>query len=236
MAIYAISDLHLSFGVNKPMNIFGQVWENYEDIVKKNWLETVKENDTVIIAGDISWAMTLNESVKDFEFIANLPGNKIILRGNHDYYFATKTKMENFFKEKGLNNFSVLHNNAYDVENYIICGTRAWGKTENNTAEQDKKIIAREENRLINSLKEGKRIQEEYEQKGIRKEIIVALHFPPFTSNFTNIMEEYNVKMCVYGHLHGYGHSMVKEGNIGGIEYKMVGCDYTNFNLIKLSE
>ncbi len=235
MAIYAISDLHLSFGVNKPMNIFGQVWDNYEEVVKKNWISTVKDEDYVIISGDISWAITLKESIKDFEYINNLPGKKIIVRGNHDYYFATKTKMERFFEECGFKNFYVLHNNAIDTPDYIICGTRAWGKTEGNTAEQDKKIIAREENRLLISLKEGKRIQEEYMKKGIKKDIIVALHFPPFISNFTKIMEEYDVKKCIYGHLHGYGHTMVKEGTIGKIEYKMVGCDYTGFKLVQLS-
>lgn len=236
MAIYAISDLHLSFGVNKPMNIFGKVWDNYEEIIKENWINTVKENDTVIIPGDISWAMTLNESVKDFEYINSMPGKKIILRGNHDYYFSTKTKMKKFFEEKGLKNFEIIHNTAFEVENYIICGTRGWGKTENNTAEQDKKIIAREEIRLRNSLEEGKKIQEECLEAGEEKDIIVALHFPPFISNFVQIMEEYNVKKCIYGHLHGYGHNMVREGLIGNIEYKMVGCDYTGFKLIKLSE
>lgn len=236
MAIYAISDLHLSFGVNKPMNIFGKVWDNYEEEIKKNWINTVKNEDTVIIPGDISWAMTLNESVKDFEYINNLPGKKIILRGNHDYYFATKTKMEKFFKEQNFNNFQVIHNTAIDVEDYIICGTRGWGKTENNNAEQDKKIISREENRLKNSLEAGKKLQQEYLEKGIQKDIIVALHFPPFISNFVDIMEEYDVKMCIYGHLHGYGHNMVKEGQIGNIDYKMVGCDYTKFKLVKLSK
>lgn len=235
MAIYAISDLHLSFGVNKPMNIFGNVWDNYEETVKNNWINTVKDEDTVIIPGDISWAMTLKESIKDFEFLNNLPGKKIILRGNHDYYFATKTKMQNFFNEAGFSNFEVLHNNAFVVEDYIICGTRGWGKTENNDAEQDKKIFAREEARLINSLNEGKRLQEEYLEKGIKKEIIVALHFPPFIANFIKIMEEYDVKKCIYGHLHGFGHNMVKEGLIGNIEYAMVGCDFTKFQLIKLS-
>ncbi|MBO5476702.1 MAG: metallophosphoesterase [Clostridia bacterium] len=235
MAIYAISDLHLSFGVNKPMNIFGEVWDNYEETVKNNWLNTVKEEDTVIIPGDISWAMTLNESLKDFEFLNSLPGKKIILRGNHDYYFSTKTKMQNFFKSSGFEKFEVLHNNAFEVENYIVCGTRGWGKTENNNAEQDKKIIVREEARLINSLNEGKRLQQECLEKGIKKDIIVALHFPPFIADFTKIMEEYGVKKCVYGHLHGFGHNMVKEGIIGNIEYTMVGCDFTKFQLIKLS-
>lgn len=236
MALYAISDLHLSFGVNKPMDIFGNVWENYEETVKKNWLDTVKEEDTVIIPGDISWAMTLKESIKDFEFLNSLPGKKIIIRGNHDYYFSTRTKMQKFFDECGFENFEVLHNNAFVVEDYIICGSRGWGKTENNTAEQDKKILAREEGRIRNSLNEGLRLQKEYLEKGIRKEIIVALHFPPFIYNFVELMEEYGVKKCIYGHLHGYGHNMVKEGMIGNIEYLMVGCDYTNFELKKLSE
>lgn len=236
MAIYAISDLHLSFGVNKPMNIFGKVWDNYEETIKENWNNTVKEEDTVIIPGDISWAMTLDESIKDFEYIDNMPGKKIILRGNHDYYFSTKTKMQNFFAEQGFKDIQIIHNNAIEVENYIICGTRGWGKTESNTAEQDKKIIAREEIRLENSLKEGKKIQQECLERGEKKDIIVALHFPPFTSNFIKIMEEYDVKTCIYGHLHGYGHKLVREGMIGKIDYKMVGCDYTGFKLIKLSE
>ena len=133
MSIYAISDLHLSFGVNKPMNIFGKVWENYEEQIKKNWIENVKEEDTVIISGDISWAMSLEESIKDFEYINNLPGKKILVRGNHDYYFSTKSKMQKFFEGQGMKNFYVLHNNAFVVENYIICGSRGWGKTEGNT-------------------------------------------------------------------------------------------------------
>ena len=180
MAIYAISDLHLSFGVNKPMNIFGKVWDNYEETIRKNWKDTVSEEDTVIIPGDISWAMTLNESIKDFEYIDSMPGKKILLRGNHDYYFSTKTKMQNFFQEQGFKDFEVLHNNAIEVEDYIICGTRGWGKTENNTAEQDKKIIAREEIRLRNSIEAGKKIQDENLKNGRKKDIIVALHFPPF--------------------------------------------------------
>ncbi len=236
MAIYAISDLHLSFGVNKPMNIFGKVWDNYEEIIKNNWIKTVNPEDTVIIPGDISWAMTLNESIKDFEYIANLPGKKIILRGNHDYYFSTITKMKNFFAEQNFKDIDIIHNTAIEVEDYIICGSRGWGKTENNNAEQDKKIILREEARLKNSLEAGKKLQEEARLNGNKKEIIVALHFPPFISNFVEIMEEYGVKKCIYGHLHGYGHNMVKEGIIGNIEYKMVGCDYTGFKLIKLSE
>lgn len=230
MAIFAISDLHLSFGTDKPMNVFGQVWENYEDKIKINWKSSVNENDIVILPGDLSWGITLKEAKKDFEFINNLPGKKIILKGNHDYYFSTKTKVEKYFKENGFNTISVLHNDAIETNECIVAGTRGWGKTESSDKALDKKIILREENRLILSLEKAKKIQE----KSPDKQIIVAMHFPPFIGNFQKIMKDYNIKKCIYGHLHGYGHFMVKEGIIDGIEYKMVSCDYTKFNMVKL--
>lgn len=230
MAIFAISDLHLSFGTDKPMNVFGQVWENYEDKIKINWKSSVNENDIVILPGDLSWGITLKEAKKDFEFINNLPGKKIILKGNHDYYFSTKTKVEKYFKENGFNTISVLHNDAIETNECIVAGTRGWGKTESSDKALDKKIILREENRLILSLEKAKKIQE----KSPDKQIIVAMHFPPFIGNFQKIMKDYDIKKCIYGHLHGYGHFMVKEGIIDGIEYKMVSCDYTKFNMVKL--
>jgi predicted phosphohydrolase len=230
MAIFAISDLHLSFGTDKPMNVFGQVWENYEDKIKINWKSSVNENDIVILPGDLSWGITLKEAKKDFEFINNLPGKKIILKGNHDYYFSTKTKVEKYFKENGFDTISVLHNDAIETNECIVAGTRGWGKTESSDKALDKKIILREENRLILSLEKAKKIQE----KSPDKQIIVAMHFPPFIGNFQKIMKDYDIKKCIYGHLHGYGHFMVKEGIIDGIEYKMVSCDYTKFNMVKL--
>ena len=230
MAIFAISDLHLSFGADKPMNVFGQVWENYEDKIKINWKSSVNENDIVILPGDLSWGITLKEAKKDFEFINNLPGKKIILKGNHDYYFSTKTKVEKYFKENGFDTISVLHNDAIETNECIVAGTRGWGKTESSDKALDKKIILREENRLILSLEKAKKIQE----KSPDKQIIVAMHFPPFIGNFQKIMKDYDIKKCIYGHLHGYGHFMVKEGIIDGIEYKMVSCDYTKFNMVKL--
>lgn len=230
MAIFAISDLHLSFGTDKPMNVFGQVWENYEDKIKINWKSSVNENDIVILPGDLSWGITLKEAKKDFEFINNLPGRKIILKGNHDYYFSTKTKVEKYFKENGFDTISVLHNDAIETNECIVAGTRGWGKTESSDKALDKKIILREENRLILSLEKAKKIQE----KSPDKQIIVAMHFPPFIGNFQKIMKDYDIKKCIYGHLHGYGHFMVKEGIIDGIEYKMVSCDYTKFNMVKL--
>lgn len=234
MSIFAISDLHLSFGVNKPMNVFGKLWDNYEERIKKNWCDNVKDDDTVIIPGDISWGMSLDEALPDFKFIHDLPGKKIILRGNHDYYFNTKTKVEKFLSLNNLNTISVLHNNAYELNEAIICGTRGWDKSEDTTREDDKKIIAREEGRLKLSLQEGNKIKERLEEKGVKKDIIVAMHFPPFNDNFVQIMKENDVKICIYGHLHGFGHKMIREGIIEGIEFKMVSCDYTDFKLIKL--
>ncbi len=234
MATYAISDLHLSFGTNKPMDIFGTKWKNYEEKIKENWDLVVNDNDVVIIPGDISWAMTFKEAVKDFEYINNMKGKKIFLKGNHDYYFSTKKKVNEFLEDNKFNTIKVLFNDAIDTDEYIVCGTRGWGKTENNDKQLDKKIIAREEGRLKISLDIGKKLQNDYKDKGINKDIIVAMHFPPFISNFQNILEEYKVKKCIYGHLHGFGHTMVKEGIINNIEYVMVGCDYTGFKLVKL--
>lgn len=231
MAVYAISDLHLSFGVNKPMNIFGKVWDNYEDRIKENWQENVKNDDTVIIAGDISWGMHLSESKKDFEFIHSLPGKKIILKGNHDYYFQSKSKMEKFFKDNNMPEFSVLQNNAIVAGGYIICGTRGWGEVEGEKT-FDEKIVRREAIRLKLSLDEAIKLKNMEENND--KKIIVAMHFPPFLKEFQDVLKDYGVYKCIYGHLHGYGHTKVKEGLINSVEYVMVGCDFTGFKVIKM--
>ena len=203
MSIFAISDLHLSFGTDKPMNVFGNVWENYEEKIANNWKEQVNSDDTVIIPGDISWGIDLKEALPDFKYINDLPGKKIILRGNHDYYFSTKTKLENFFKENNLNTLTILHNNAIELKECILCGTRGWGNTEGSDKKLDKKIIEREKIRLRLSLDEGKKLQDNIlKEKNIKKDIIVAMHFPPFISSYQAILKEYNVKMCIYGHLH----------------------------------
>lgn len=228
MSVFAISDLHLSFGVNKPMNIFGKTWENYENRVAENWKKTVKDDDYVIIAGDISWGMHLSESKKDFEFIHNLPGKKIILKGNHDYYFQSKNKMELFFKDNNMDEFQVLQNNAIIAGDYIICGTRGWGEVEDK--ELDTKLIRREALRVKYTLDEAMKLKE----KNKDKKIIFAMHFPPFLKEFQDVMSSFDIYKCVYGHLHGYGHTKVKEGIIGKIEYRMVGCDYTGFKLVEL--
>ena len=229
MAIWAISDLHLSFNTNKPMNIFG--WDNYEEIIKKNWQENVKENDLVMLPGDFSWEMNLKNTYKDFEFINNLPGKKLLLKGNHDYWWETLTKMRNYLQENNFNNIDFLYNNSYEFENKIIAGTRGW--ILNPLEEEDKKIINREVLRLELSIKEG------IEKYGTNKEIIVCMHYPPLNKDviktpFTEILKKYNVKKCLYGHLHGKTQEEGVIGIVDGIEYIMASCDYTGFKLVKI--
>ena len=227
MSVYAISDLHLSFGVNKPMNVFGAQWNHYEEKIKADWCTRVKADDVVIIPGDVSWGMTLKEALPDFLFIDQLPGKKLYMRGNHDYYFSTKTRLERFFAENAIHSIQILSNNAYETDSYIVCGARGWSKTETKDSALNEKIIAREEIRLRLSLEEAKKLASD-------NPLLVAMHFPPFIANFQSIMQEYNVQKCIYGHLHGYGHQQIKQGNIQGIEYIMVSCDYTDFKLTLL--
>ncbi|MBR5227313.1 MAG: metallophosphoesterase [Clostridia bacterium] len=226
MSIYAISDLHLSFSnPEKTMELFGDKWADYQEKIRKNWNSTVKDIDTVIIPGDICWALSLEEAIDDFKFLEDLPGKKIILKGNHDYYFSTVTKVKKFLKDNNFKSIDILNNNSFCVEGINICGTRLWSHTEIEQAD-DKKIFRRELIRLKLSL-------DSVENKFLP--IIVATHFPPFRSEVTDLLSSYNVKKCIYGHLHGDGHYMVKQGIINDIEYIMVSGDYTGFKLIKLN-
>ena len=229
MSIYAISDLHLSFNTNKPMDIFG--WNNYEEKISQDWRTNVKEEDLVLLTGDFSWEMKLENTYKDFQFINNLPGKKLLLKGNHDLWWTTLKRMREFLKEKEFNNIDFIYNNSYEYENKIIAGTRGWNIT--TETEEDKKVKARELLRLENSIKDG------IEKYGEDKEIIVCMHYPPLlkelkNSEFTKILEKYNVKYCLYGHLHGKSHMNVFDGNYNNVAYKMVSCDYTGFKLIKI--
>ncbi len=232
MAIYAISDLHLSLGIGKQMDIFGDNWIKHEEKIRENWISKVKENDLVLLPGDFSWAMYLEETVKDFEFINNLPGKKLLLKGNHDYWWTTLKKIKEFLEENKFENIDFLYNNSYFFDDKIIAGTRGWSEQE----EQPEKIIRRENIRLKLSLKDG------IEKYGEDKEIIVCMHYPPFNSyeeadlNFIKTMKEFNVKKCIYGHIHGESQKEAKQGIIDGIEIKMVSSDYLDFDLIKISE
>ncbi len=233
MAIYAIADLHLSFSQNKPMDIFGDNWKGHEEKIKQNWIQKVKDNDLVLLPGDFSWSMYLKDSLKDFQFLHSLPGKKLLLKGNHDYWWTTITKMRNFLEENNLKNIDFICNNSYEYNGYIISGTRGWVFSEN---EEDKKLIKREAIRLELSIQDG------INKYGKQKPIIVCMHYPPIikTANkninieFMNIMEKYNVQTCIYGHLHGLAIKDAIEGVINGIKLKLVSADSLNFDLYKL--
>ena len=232
MSIYAISDLHLSFNADKPMDIFG--WQDYENKIKEDWESKVKEDDLVILGGDFSWSMQLQDTFKDFEFIHNLPGKKLLLKGNHDYWWGGISKMDEYLKENNFSNINFLYNNAYLIENVLIVGTRGWNLTD---SEENEKMLNRECIRLKLSIDYG------INKFGNDKEIIVFMHYPPiskaglsngYTRKYIEILKEYGVKKCYYGHLHGSSHNEAIEGNVNGIEFYLVSSDYLNFNLVKV--
>lgn len=231
MAIYTIGDLHLSFNENKPMDIFGENWENHEEKIKKDWIEKVQENDLVILPGDFSWSMKLKDTLKDFQYLNELPGKKILLKGNHDYWWTTVTNMKKFLNENNIENVEFLYNNSYEFEDYLIVGTRGWIKSDE---AQDKKMLKREALRLELSIKDA------IQKYGETKEIIVFMHYPPITeknevNNFIKIMKEHNVKKCFYGHLHSSAIKEAIEGEYFGIDFKLVSSDSLNFELFKIS-
>lgn len=235
MSIYTIGDLHLSFHENKPMSIFGNNWEGHEEKVKKNWIENVEENDLVVLPGDFSWSTYLKDTYEDFSYLNELPGKKLLLKGNHDYWWTTLTSMRNFLNENNFKNIDFIYNNSYEFENYAITGTRGWVITEQ---PDDKRLLNRELARLELSLKEAKSKYEE-------KEIIVFMHYPPITynnisnnepSDFVKLMMKYNVKKCYYGHLHSVSIKEAVEGKYFGIKFKLVSADGLDFKLLKIDD
>ena len=233
MSIYVIGDLHLSFEVDKPMDIFGNNWVNHAEKIMENWKNRVTENDTVIIPGDFSWATYLENTYKDFEFLNSLPGKKILLKGNHDYWWTTVTNMNKFLKANNFENICFLHNNSFLVEDVIITGTRGWLNSYQNA--DNYKILKRENDRLKLSINDG------INKFGNDKEIITFMHYPPFYKeevtdeiNFIKTMSEYGVTKCYYGHLHADSHKEAVEGILNNIEFKLISSDYLKFDLIKI--
>lgn len=234
MSIFVMADLHLAFNQNKPMDIFGENWVGHEEKIKRNWIENVKENDLVILPGDFSWETYLENTKLDFQYLNNLPGKKLLLKGNHDYWWSTLTAMRQFLQENNFTNIDFLYNNSYEYDNKIICGTRGWSIADE---EMDKKLINRELIRLELSIKDG------INRFGEDKEIIVFMHYPPITkakiiikqeAQFVELMKKYNVKRCYYGHLHGASICDAIEGKIEGIEFKLVSADKLDFKLMKI--
>ena len=235
MSIYTIGDLHLSFKENKPMSIFGENWSEHEEKIKKDWKEKVKENDLVVLPGDFSWAMYLKDTDEDFKYLNELPGKKLLIKGNHDYWWTTIKSMRNFLEENNFKNIDFIHNNSYEFEDKIIVGTRGWSKNEGTP--DDDKIIKREVLRLELSIKDG------IEKYGEDKEIIVFMHYPPIIksnlidnelSDFIKVMKKYNIKNCYYGHLHSNSIIEAVEGEHYGIEFKLVSADGLDFKLYKI--
>jgi hypothetical protein len=222
VVLYAIADLHFSSSVNKPMDIFGKKWEFHDQKIIRNWLKNVTDEDTVLIPGDISWGMNLEEAKTDLELLQSLPGRKILLKGNHDFWWNSVTKLKNSFP--GLN---FLQNNFYKYKDWAICGTRGWsipGSPE--YSEHDWKIYQREILRLEMSLADAKK-------HGYEK-IICMMHYPPKlkdgnSTGFIDIFETYKVAKVVYGHLHGDGFSLGIDGPDGEVTYCLVSADYLNF-------
>ena len=224
MTLYVISDLHLSYGVNKPMDIFGEKWKGYEEKIKKDWLEKVKPEDFVLIAGDFSWATYLEEAIEDFKFINQLPGKKIILKGNHDYWWETVTKMNKFLKENNFENIYFLYNNCIETDKYLICGTRYWAVEE---GQPNDKIFNREIERAKLSLNAALKMQEQ----GNDKEIIMVTHYPP-DSMIIEALKDYDIKKWIYAHIHSnYDDSLVE---IPGIKTYLTSCDFLEFELKRI--
>lgn len=222
MSIFTISDLHLSFGVDKPMNIF-KGWDNHTDRIRANWCRLVKPEDTVILAGDLSWGLKIEEAEEDFRFLENLPGKKLLIKGNHDLWWSTAKKMHEFLKEKNFNSIDIIFNNCAVVEGYAIAGTRGWFYDDSS----GKKVLLREAGRLESSLKAAT-------ETGLP--IITFLHYPPVYSDsvcneIMDVLRKYNIKKVYHGHIHGLGvHHTVKEYD--GIEFCLTSCDLTDFTPI----
>lgn len=227
MALYAISDLHLAFTTDKPMDIFGEKWIKHDEKIKENWISKIKEEDTVLIAGDISWSMKSSDSKADLDWINDLPGKKIISKGNHDYWWSGISKLNSMY-----DNTKFLQNNFYTYEDYAICGSRGWIlEGSDRFTEKDKKIFNREIIRLRLSLDKAK-------EAGFNK-FIVMIHYPPINekieaSAFTEIFKDYGVEKVIYGHLHGPALGSAFNGEHEGVNYIITSCDYLNFDPIRI--
>lgn len=229
--IYAISDLHISLSGEKPMDIFGASWEGYLDKIKVDWLSKVSSNDIVLLCGDLSWAKDLNEAIKDMSFFTELPGKKVIVKGNHEYWWQSYSKLKLALPE----NVYPIQNNSISIDNYIFCGTRGWDVPTESSTEEDIKIYHRELLRLEMSIKDALSKRKEDE------DIIVLTHFPPYSegykpSEFTSIIEKYPVKKVVYGHIHSQKSPHKKYFVLNGVEYFLSSCDLIDNKLITIEE
>ncbi len=223
MSLFAIGDLHLSLNGDKPMDVFGGRWQDYTNKIKKGFEAVVSENDVTVLCGDLTWGMDLDGAKEDFLFIDALPGKKIILKGNHDYWWSTASAAKKFFAENDISTIDILHNNFFEYGDAAICGTRGWFYEEEKGGEHDRKILARECLRLEASLKAA----------GDREKY-VFLHYPPKYLGYEcpeilKLLKDYDVKMCCFGHIHSKGCASAFCGELNGTAFKLVSADYLDF-------
>ena len=223
MSLFVIADLHLSLGAEKPMDVFNG-WQNYVERLETNWRAVVQPEDTVVLAGDLSWAMKLEDALQDFTFLHSLPGEKIIMKGNHDYWWATRNKIDTFLSEHDLFSLKVMHNCAYRVGDRALCGTRGW--LYRAQSEEDKKIVNREAGRLLASIEEAKKLG---------GKLTAFLHYPPVYDGMEcreilDILVDAGVTDCYFGHIHGqYAAKKALIGEYNQVKMHLISCDFVNF-------
>lgn len=222
MALYAIGDLHLCLGAEKPMDVFGGAWVDYMQKLKDG-MSVIKPEDTTVLLGDLSWGLNLEQAKADFAWINEIPGKKIILKGNHDYWWSTGAKFKKFCDENEFHDIALLHNNHFEYNGIAICGTRGWFFEEERSGEHDEKVFKRELQRLETSLKSAGAMPK-----------MVFLHYPPrykgyICQEIMTLLEQYQVNQCFYGHLHGASHGLAMEGLWDGVTYRLVSADRLNF-------
>ena len=227
MALYAIGDLHLSLGADKPMDVFGGPWENYVEKIRLGF-SALHDDDVCVLCGDIAWGMTMEQALPDFQFIEALPGKKILLKGNHDFWWSTAKKAYDFFEAHDMHTMDILNNNCYFYGDYAICGTRGWFYEEDAAGTHTGKMLAREALRLEASLKAAE-----------GKPIYCFLHYPPIYQGYKcpemlELLDKYEVERCYYGHLHGYTHRRAFEGMREKTEYALIAADYVAFQPVKI--
>ena len=227
MALFAIGDTHLSLTAQKPMDVFGGVWEGYVDKLSAGFAQVGPE-DTVVLCGDLSWGMSLEEAERDFAFLDALPGReKLLLKGNHDYWWNTAAKMGRFFEEKGFRTLRILHNNCFFYGDTALCGPRGWFYEED-AGGHNEKVFRRELMRLETSLKAAG-----------EREKLCFLHYPPLYQGYRcqeilELLEQYGVSRCFFGHLHGGSHRLAIQGTVGKVDYQLVSADYLRFTPRKI--
>ena len=227
MALFAIGDLHLCLGAPKPMDIFGGAWVGYMDKLRQG-MEIIGPEDTTVLMGDLSWALDLESARADFAWINQIPGRKIILKGNHDYWWSTAAKFQKFCLENEFTDLHILNNNFYEYDGCAICGTRGWYFEEKRSSEHDEKVFKRELIRLEASLKAAGELPK-----------LVFLHYPPRSKGYEcpeilELLQRYGVRRCFYGHLHGPSHKLATEGIWDGVDYALLAADFINFRPQKI--